>query len=348
MSSFPPPTTTTATGSGNNKEATQPTGDTDRLLICGICHNVLDQPLVTSCHHRFCTRCFGQLVDQTNYNQLSLSCTAMVACPTCRKPLGKANAKPESDKQFLQLLARTMTQCPQHHIGCQWQGQQQHLIGHRSKCQHNACPNHFKFRHFIGSQSQSQSIEQDQATASSAADRCEFVGTVNDLMMHHDQCVAATTMETESLLDGDELQPALRTTTNNNKYRHAIESILSTSIVQINAGGTVFHTSQHTLQREQGSMLDELMSGAYHHHLFGTDAGKPSDSSTSTTHHKAKQHQATSKPVFLDCDPTAFGHALYWLRTYVCDAERVSVRLASPKTTLQRNITQPICQCVGY
>jgi hypothetical protein len=350
--SSPPSTTTTST--------TNQALDKQQGFVCGICQHVLEQPLITPCSHRFCARCIDQLFADASSMPMhtataaapphTMMLGAAVACPTCRLAITKPNCKPVDNKLFLEALGRQITQCSQHHIGCQWQGQHQSLIAHRASCKFNACVNHHKFGR--DAPRTANLLDDDTNHPSSTSTRqCTFVGTINDLMMHQDQCVAAPTHNNNNEEAWQPTNTRRNTNNNNNgKYRHQIESMLSTTIVQINAGGQMFHTTQHTLQREQQSLLSELMSGSYDLQLFGCqssvgDGGSDDGgdecgavvgidnvanttllSSTTLSH---KQHQqarqtsspTTSKPIFLDCDPTAFAHVLYWLRTYV-DTQR--------------------------
>ncbi|XP_059139714.1 uncharacterized protein LOC131927859 [Physella acuta] len=53
----------------------------DVELICGICKNVLDKPMETSCRHVFCTECINQALDE------------QLKCPLCRKKCRRRNLK---------------------------------------------------------------------------------------------------------------------------------------------------------------------------------------------------------------------------------------------------------------
>ena len=92
-------------------------------LKCPVCHELLSEPVVTSCKHLFCGKC---IKDQPT-------------CPTCRKEFTTT-----PDVGSTRVIGAFKVKCPNSAIGCEWEGDlgdaEEHL---EKKCQQQKvnCPN---------------------------------------------------------------------------------------------------------------------------------------------------------------------------------------------------------------
>jgi hypothetical protein len=172
-------------------------------------------------------------------------------------------------------LAQTSTFCPHRYLGCNWQGQQQHLAQHIDNCSHLACPNKQQFG-------------------------CPFVGNSDELHIHQQIChrsidASATDCSAAVCLVGNSDARVCANDDAARTFAIQIEAMLAATFVIVDAGGKIFKTTESTLRREKGSLFDELLSGIY-------ELQRTNDNTVN---------------INLDCEPAAFAHVLYWLRTYV-------------------------------
>lgn len=88
---------------------------------CAICFGLVDAPLLTMCHHVFCTACLQDWVD------------TKPCCPTCNLELdprhGAGDLKLASPIAW-RVLSRLRVRCPLHKQDCQWVGEYSELMAH--------------------------------------------------------------------------------------------------------------------------------------------------------------------------------------------------------------------------
>ena len=276
----------------------------DADVMCGMCANVLVDAVVTPCcRHRFCRCCIDQLLASSASSSSSMG-AATAACPMCRRRLSGRECTSESDAAFLSKLAATPVACRNIDAGCRWTGRHAELSAHQqSSCMHQRCINHS-----LG---------------------CIAIGSSDDMMMHAMQCrylAASAADQAAGLIDTNNTNDAAASggCRRHHRFKGQIEAMLASKIVVVDVGGRVIKSTEHTLRRERGSLLDELLSGHYSlptidvMSMTHVDDRIDADTTTSTnnpSHHH--HHRLVGKHVFLDCDPDAFANALHWLRTYV-------------------------------
>jgi hypothetical protein len=89
---------------------------------CGICLNLVEDPVSTTCEHFFCRECIE--------NQLT--------CPMCRRSF-----KVTSDRRSEKILMALSVKCPLTEKGCEWEGELGNVADHFEKaCEYNEvdCP----------------------------------------------------------------------------------------------------------------------------------------------------------------------------------------------------------------
>jgi hypothetical protein len=268
----------------------------DADVMCGMCANVLVDAVVTPCcRHRFCRCCIDQLL-------ASSSClgAATAACPMCRRRLSGRECTSENDAAFLSKLAATPVACRNIDAGCRWTGRHAELSAHQqSSCMHQRCINHS-----LG---------------------CIAIGSSDDMMMHAMQCrylAASAADQAAGLIDtNNDASSSASDASQRHRFKAQIEAMLASKIVVVDVGGRVIKSTEHTLRRERGSLLDELLSGHYSLPTIDvmsmTHVDDRIDADTTSTNNNSHHHRLVGKHVFLDCDPDAFANALHWLRTYV-------------------------------
>ena len=156
---------------------------------------------------------------------------------------------------------------------------------------------------------------------------CIAIGSSDDMMMHAMQCrylAASAADQAAGLIDNtNDNDAASSSASSDGRQRHRfkgqIEAMLASKIVVVDVGGRVIKSTEHTLRRERGSLLDELLSGHYSLPTIDVMSMTHVDHADTTT---TTNHRLVGKHVFLDCDPDAFANALHWLRTYVRETYR--------------------------
>ncbi|CEG65059.1 hypothetical protein RMATCC62417_01927 [Rhizopus microsporus] len=95
-------------------------------LLCGICQDVLDEPIQVHCpeDHLFCSKCIQKHIETEN------------TCPLCFTAIDKTSF--QLSKFAQRQISRLRIQCPNHINGCPWQG----LRGdsHIEHCEYVLCP----------------------------------------------------------------------------------------------------------------------------------------------------------------------------------------------------------------
>jgi len=98
---------------------------------CAICCNLVDAPLLTTCHHVFCTACLQDWFDQSKKEARSAA-----KCPTCSQALDPRNGAGElrlASPLAWRVLGRLRMKCPL--LGplgtpCGWRGEYSELTTH--------------------------------------------------------------------------------------------------------------------------------------------------------------------------------------------------------------------------
>ena len=90
-------------------------------LVCPICHEILNDPLITNCGHLFCGRCLQQ------------SGSRVKNCPVCRQEYTSMN-----DQFHARRIGGLKVKCPNAGKGCEWSGELRDAEGHvkTDSCQH--------------------------------------------------------------------------------------------------------------------------------------------------------------------------------------------------------------------
>ena len=100
-------------------------------FTCAICCNLVDAPLVTTCHHVFCTACLQDWFDQSKKEARSAA-----RCPTCSEALDPRHGAGElrlASPLAWRVLGRLRMKCPL--LGplgapCGWRGEYSELTAH--------------------------------------------------------------------------------------------------------------------------------------------------------------------------------------------------------------------------
>ena len=100
-------------------------------FTCAICCNLVDAPLLTTCHHVFCTACLQDWFDQSKKEARSAA-----RCPTCSEALDPRNGAGElrlASPLAWRVLGRLRMKCPL--LGplgapCGWRGEYSELTAH--------------------------------------------------------------------------------------------------------------------------------------------------------------------------------------------------------------------------
>jgi len=256
--------------------------DTDEL-VCSVCRNVFEAPVVSACRHRFCSRCLDGLLE-------SAGASSTPPCPVCRRPLRRSEVHRETDEAFLARLQALDAKCLNHDSGCTWSGARGELGNHLALCPSTPCSNK---RH-----------------------GCSWLGTPAQLLLHESgECTAfeespsyAATSSSSSSSSG----------TKRSRYEREISSILGSKVYELEVGDRLFRATEETLRREKGSLLDEMFSGHVtlplgSYHLGFREYRTVQLAGAAST---AQYHELLNERVFIDCDPHAFELVLFWLRKY--------------------------------
>ncbi|ORX63024.1 hypothetical protein DM01DRAFT_1331118 [Hesseltinella vesiculosa] len=96
-------------------------------LLCGICHDLLDNPMQVHCaeDHMFCYNCI------LNYGKSS--------CPSCMESLNNSNF--QLSKFAKRQISRLRIKCPSHALGCTWEGALEDDHIQQCSYQMTPCPN---------------------------------------------------------------------------------------------------------------------------------------------------------------------------------------------------------------
>ena len=105
-----------------------------RDLVCPICHEILSDPLITSCGHLFCRRC------------LEKNGRCLKDCPVCRQTYTSM-----SDQFHARKIGGLRVKCPRASQGCKWSGELKDAKEHdAASCQcvevlcKNSCGKYFQ------------------------------------------------------------------------------------------------------------------------------------------------------------------------------------------------------------
>ena len=101
-------------------------------LICPICKEIVEEPLLTSCGHIFCEKCHRESNRPVSYGRRTSTPITYAQCPVCRQ---KHTTMKDNfnDRRAKSLQVR----CRNHEGGCQWVGALADEVGHREKT--NGC-----------------------------------------------------------------------------------------------------------------------------------------------------------------------------------------------------------------
>eukprot|EP01027_Heterolobosea_sp_BB2_P015284 GEZU01021886.1.p1 GENE.GEZU01021886.1~~GEZU01021886.1.p1 ORF type:complete len:429 (+),score=97.51 GEZU01021886.1:172-1458(+) len=93
----------------------------DRLQ-CIICSDVLQDPVLTNCKHRFCRKCILQSLKQRN------------TCPICRAEIKNPATELKEDITAFDLINDSNVYCERVNVGCKWEGPLSNLKDHVRGC----------------------------------------------------------------------------------------------------------------------------------------------------------------------------------------------------------------------
>lgn len=98
-------------------------GTVDEAYICGICLDVLEDPVNIPCGHTFCQECIRQAISVSQ------------RCPLDRKPVQESHLI--TAYVVKSLIAKLPFKCRFHGQGCQFSSPRSLMSSHESSCHHN-------------------------------------------------------------------------------------------------------------------------------------------------------------------------------------------------------------------
>jgi len=104
-------------------------------FTCAICCNLVDAPLLTACHHVFCTACLSDWFDHSGGK-----------CPTCTSELDPRHGAGElrlASPLAWRVLGRLQVKCPllgPHGAPCGWRGEYSELTAHMTASSSHQAP----------------------------------------------------------------------------------------------------------------------------------------------------------------------------------------------------------------
>ena len=106
-------------------------------LLCPVCHEILQDPMQTSCGHSFCNKCLRQ--SQTSSKCLGQSTwSSQLKCHVCRQA-----CTVKIDPKEARRVKNLQVKCPNHSNGCEWKGTLGNVVQHGDQCLYEiiCCPN---------------------------------------------------------------------------------------------------------------------------------------------------------------------------------------------------------------
>lgn len=150
-------------------------------FLCGICRDVLNDPVKCRADHQFCRNCICEWLN--NHDN----------CPDCRRNLSVDTLI--DDQSFKDQINLKLVSCKtnlddyiqnfEFYNVCEWTGQLQQLETHMSNCQHSKCPHCQQHIVFV---SLNDHVEVCDLRISKCEYGCGHCGTNESLKSHHQTC----------------------------------------------------------------------------------------------------------------------------------------------------------------
>ena len=139
-------------------------------LVCPICQEILNDPLITDCGHLFCGKCLQQ------------GGSRVKNCPVCRQEYTSMN-----DQFHARKIGGLKVKCPNAGKGCEWSGELRDAEGHvkTASCQYaevlckNSCGEYFQQR-LICDHETAKCLKRPYSCP-----YCDLEGTFTDIISSH-------------------------------------------------------------------------------------------------------------------------------------------------------------------